>query len=143
LDARLLREIDNHGKQQFHTMLKRLLPQKMIAVCIEHTAIPFNKPLHQINAQERQKVIEFLKDFRMTITGALPIETGMVTAGGVSLKEVDPKTMQSSIQTGLFFAGEILDIDADTGGFNLQAAFSTGRMAGLHAAQCSRNLCRP
>jgi predicted Rossmann fold flavoprotein len=133
LNARLMRELDAHGKQQFGTMLKQLLPAKMIPVCAELNNIPLEKPCHQVNSAERTRLLKWLKDFRLDVTGYLRMEAGMVTAGGVSLKEVDPRTMASRLVKGLYFAGEVLDLDADTGGYNLQAAFSTGWMAGRHA----------
>ena len=133
LNARLLRELDAHGKQQFGTMLKKLLPAKMIPVCAELNDILLEKPCHQITSAERTKLLNWLKDFRLDVTGHLPLEAGMVTAGGVALKEVDPRTMESRLVKGLFFAGEVLDLAADTGGYNLQAAFSTGWLAGRHA----------
>ena len=135
LNARLLRELDAHGKQQFGTMLKQLLPAKMIPVCAELNSIPLEKPCHQISSAERNKLLNWLKDFRLEVTGYLPLEAGMVTAGGVSLKEVDPRTMESKLVKGLFFAGEVLDLAADTGGYNLQAAFSTGWLAGRHVGE--------
>lgn len=133
LNARLLRELDAHGKQQFGTMLKRLLPTKMIPVCAELNGIPLEKPCHQVTSQERTRLLRWLKDFRLDVTGYLRMEAGMVTAGGVSLKEVNPRTMESRLVKGLYFAGEALDLAADTGGYNLQAAFSTGWLAGQHA----------
>jgi predicted flavoprotein YhiN len=102
-------------------------------VCAELNSIPLEKPCHQISSAERNKLLNWLKDFRLEVTGYLPLEAGMVTAGGVSLKEVDPRTMESKLVKGLFFAGEVLDLVADTGGYNLQAAFSTGWLAGRHA----------
>jgi len=134
LDARLLRELDQGGKQYVRTMLKRLLPSKMIAVCADHTKIPLDRPCHQVTAQDRRRLLTWLKDLRLQVTDSLPLEAGMVTMGGVSLKEVNPRTMESKIVDGLFFAGEVLDLAADTGGFNLQAAFSTGWVAGQNAA---------
>jgi predicted Rossmann fold flavoprotein len=133
LNARLLRELDVHGKQQFGTMLKQLLPSKMIPVCAELNGIPLEKLCHQITSKERLKLLHWLKDFRLDVTGSLRMEEGMVTAGGIALKEVNPKTMESLVVNGLFFAGEVLDLAADTGGYNLQAAFSTGWVAGNSA----------
>ncbi len=134
LNARLLRELDQSGKQHVRTMLKRLLPSKMIAVCADQSKIPLDRPCHQVTAQERRRMLTWLKNFPLEITASLPLNVGMVTMGGVSLKEVDPRTMMSKVVDGLFFAGEVLDLAADTGGFNLQAAFSTGWLAGRHAA---------
>ena len=138
LDARLLREIDAHGKQQFGSLLKSLLPQKMVPVIADLCHIPLEKPCHQINAAERTTLLEQLKDMRLPVSGSLALDAAMVTAGGVSLKEVDPRSMQSKLVAGLYFAGEVLDLAADTGGFNLQAAFSTGWLAGNHAAQAAK-----
>lgn len=134
LDARLLRDLDTHGRQQFHTLLKGLLPRKLIAVCVDLTGIPADKPAHQITAQDRGRLRTWLKDFRLEVTGHQPIEAAIITAGGVDTREVDPRTMESRLVVGLYFAGEVLDIDADTGGYNLQAAFSTGWLAGRSAA---------
>ena len=135
LDARLLRDMDAHGKQHYQSLLKGLLPQKMIPVMTDLSGIPEDKACHQINAQERASLLRLLKDLRLEVSGHLPLEAAMVTAGGVSLKEVDPRSMQSRLVKGLYFAGEVLDLAADTGGYNLQAAFSTGWLAGRCAAQ--------
>jgi predicted Rossmann fold flavoprotein len=135
LDARLLREMDRHGKQQFQTILKSLLPRKLIPICIEQTSIIATTPCHQLTSEERKRLLGWLKDFRLEVVGHLPIEAAIVTAGGVSLREVDPRTMASKLVEGLFFAGEVLDLDADTGGYNLQAAFSTGWLAGCSSAE--------
>jgi predicted Rossmann fold flavoprotein len=137
LNARLLRELDAGGKQQFGTMLKRLLPMKMVPVCAELNEIPMEKLCHQVTSTERARLLHWLKDFRMDVTGYLRMEAGMVTAGGVSLKEVNPRTMESRLINGLYFAGEVMDLAADTGGYNLQCAFSTGWLAGQSA--CSSN----
>jgi predicted Rossmann fold flavoprotein len=135
LDARLLRDLDAHGKQQFSTLLKRLLPAKLIPVCIDLTSIPRDKVGHQINAQERKRLRTWLKDFRLEVTGYRPFTQAIITAGGVDTRQVDPRTMASRLIEGLYFAGEVLDVDADTGGYNLQAAFSTGWLAGRSAAR--------
>ena len=135
LDNRLLRELDVHGKQQFSNMLKTLLPQKMISVCAEQVQIDEEKLCNQITAAERSTLLHWLKDLRFSISGSLPLEAAIITAGGVALSEVDPRTMQSKLIEGLFFAGEVLDLNADTGGYNLQEAFSTGWLAGSAAAE--------
>ncbi len=135
LDNRLLRELDAHGKQYFGNMLKTLLPQKMISVCAEQVEINEKKPCNQITAAERSTLLHWLKDFRFLIRGSLPLEAAIITAGGVDLEEVDARTMQSKLVKGLFFAGEVLDLNADTGGYNLQEAFSTGWLAGSVAAE--------
>lgn len=135
LDARLLRELDAHGKQQFGNMLKALLPQKMIPLCAEGVDIPEEKLCNQITAREREVWLHWLKDVRFSVSESLPLEAAIITAGGVDLSEVDARTMQSKLVQGLFFAGEVLDLNADTGGYNLQAAFSTGWLAGSTAAE--------
>ncbi len=135
LDDRLLRELDTHGKMHFQNILKNLLPISLIPLCVDQTHIPAHKPGHQINAEERARLLAWLKDFRMEITGHLPLKAAMVTQGGVSLDEVDPRSMESRLVRGLYFAGEVLDLAADTGGYNLQAAFSTGWLAGRAAAE--------
>ncbi len=130
LDARLLRDLDAYGKQHFRTILKGLLPRKMIPVCMDLTGILPDKAGHQISAVDRKRLRSWLKNFRMEVTGHRPFTEAIVTAGGVDTREIDPRTMASRLAQGLYFAGEVLDIDADTGGYNLQAAFSTGWVAG-------------
>ena len=138
LDARLLRDLDAHGKQQLRTLLQGLLPRKLIPVCIDLVGIPPDKAAHQITAQERERLRAWLKDFRLEVAGHRPFAEAIVTAGGVDTREVDPRTMASRLLQGLYFAGEVLDVDGDTGGYNLQAAFSTGWLAGRSAAQSDR-----
>ncbi len=138
LETRLLREFQQHGKRQYHTLLKTLLPAKLIPVGIDETGIPRKKLASSITSSERQRLRHWLKDFRFTITGVRPIAEAIITAGGIDLKEVNPRTMESRLIKGLFFAGEILDINADTGGYNLQAAFSTGYLAGISAAKIAQ-----
>ena len=135
LDTRLLRELNNNGKSYFKDILKTLLPSKLIPICSELTNIPKDKLCNQINSQERKKLRVWLKDFSLNIKSARPISEAIVTAGGVDLKEIDKKNMSSKIVNNLFFAGEVLDIDADTGGYNLQAAFSTARLAAESAVK--------
>ncbi len=135
LDARLIRDLNAHGKQQYRALLKGLLPSKLIPVCMAMTEIPPTRVSHQITAQERGRLRSWLKDFRLEVSGHRPLREAIITAGGVDTREVDPRTMASRLLKGLYFAGEVLDIDADTGGYNLQAAFSTGWVAGRSAAQ--------
>ncbi len=135
LDTRLLSELDRSGKQQIKTLLKDLLPHRMIPVCCSMIAISPEKPANQISAKDRKRLLYLLKEFPLDVTGHRPLSAAYVTAGGVDLKEIDPRTMQSRLVPGLYFAGEVMDIDADTGGYNLQAAFSTGWLAGHSAAQ--------
>jgi predicted Rossmann fold flavoprotein len=135
LDARFLREIKEHSNKNFDNMLKNLLPQSMTPVFIKLVGIPHDKKVHQITQEERTDLSALLKDMRFTITRARPLEEAIVTAGGVSTKEIDPKTMESKIVKGLYICGEVVDVDAKTGGYNLQAAFSTGWVAGTMAAK--------
>jgi predicted Rossmann fold flavoprotein len=135
LDARLLRDLDAQGKKHFHNLLKGLLPSKLIPVCVDLIGIPAEKPAHQITAKERTRLCKWLKDFCLEVTGHRGFEEAIITAGGVVLDEIDPRTMESRLVKGLYFAGEVLDMDANTGGFNLQAAFSTGWVAGRAAAR--------
>jgi predicted Rossmann fold flavoprotein len=134
LDARLRRDLDQHGKRTYWNILKGLLPRKMIDVVVDRTRIPADKPAHQITAEERGRLHALLQDFRLTIVDHRPLAQAIVTAGGVDTDEVDPRTMASRRVAGLYFAGEVLNVQADTGGYNLQAAFSTGYVAGQAAA---------
>jgi predicted Rossmann fold flavoprotein len=135
LDARLRRDLDRQGKRSYRNLLKGLLPLKMIDVVVARSGIPPDKLCHQITAGERGRLRELLQDFRLTIVGHRPLEEAIVTAGGVDVRQVDPRTMASRLATGLYFAGEVLNVQADTGGYNLQAAFSTGYVAGRAAAR--------
>lgn len=135
LDARLLRDIDAHGKKQLNTLLQGLLPKKLIPICCDLIGIPPDRTSNQISAKERRRLRSWLKDFRFDISGHRAIKEAIVTAGGVNLREVNPRTMASLSVPGLYFAGEVLDINGDTGGYNLQAAFSTGWLAGQSASQ--------
>jgi hypothetical protein len=134
LDARLLRDFENHRNMQIQNLLRGLLPPTLIPVCLDMTAIPADRMGNRVSAKERRRLRLWLKDFRLAVTGHRPIDEAIITAGGVNLKEVNAKTLESRLVKGLFFAGEVLDIDADTGGYNLQAAFSTGYLAGISAA---------
>ncbi len=134
LDARLLRELDSNGKKDFRTLLNSLLPMKMIPYCIEQLKIPEDKICHQISGKERRELLNWFKELKFGIKKSRPFSEAIVTAGGVSTKEINPKTMESRLIENLYFAGEVLDLDADTGGYNLQAAFSTGYLAGISAA---------
>lgn len=135
LDARLLRDLDAYGRRHFQTVLQELLPRMLIPICVEQTGIPAHRIAHQITAMERGRLRNWLKDFRLPVTGYRGFEEAIVTAGGVDTDQVDPRTMASRLIEGLYMAGEVLDVDADTGGYNLQAAFSTGWVAGRAAAQ--------
>ena len=135
LRQRLQRDFDSFGKRSYRHLLKELLPNKLIEPFIRMSGISPETPGHQINAEGRDRLLNLLKSLRFNIKGPLPLTAAMVTAGGVSLKEIDPSTMASHLVAGLYFCGEIMDIDADTGGYNLQAAFSTGYLAGEQAVQ--------
>ena len=130
IDQRILREIDEHGKQGFKNLLKQLLPKKLIPVFIDLLNIPEDKQLSQVSSDERKRLRVLLKEFRFEATGYSSYAKAIVTAGGVRIKEINPKTMESRLIKNLYFAGEVMDVDADTGGYNLQAAFSTGWIAG-------------
>lgn len=133
IEARLDRDFKLYERKLFKNALNDLLPKKMIPVFITLCGIDPEKPTNQITRKERQKIIAMLTDLRVTITGCRSKEA-IVTRGGVSVKEINPRTMESKILKGLFFAGEVIDIDGLTGGYNLQAAFSTGYLAGISAA---------
>lgn len=130
LDARLLRDFGGQSNKNFANALGGLLPAKLIPVVIRRSGIPPEQKVHQVSREQRRALAALLKDFSLTVDGFRPAEEAIVTTGGVALKEVNPKTMESKCCPGLFLAGELLDIDGYTGGFNLQIAFSTGAAAG-------------
>lgn len=132
LDNRIRRDFEKYSRKQFRNSLEDLLPKKMIPVIVELSGIPADKPVNQITRAERKSLVSLLKGLTLEITGSRPISEAIVTAGGVSTDEIDPATMESRLVKGLFFAGEIIDVDGYTGGFNLTIAFSTGYVAGLH-----------
>ena len=134
LDARLQREFEENSNKDFGNVLPALLPRKMIPVMIARSGISADTKCNHITREQRREFAALLKNFSVTIQGFRPIEEAIITSGGVNVKEIDPKTMQSKLITGLYFAGEVLDVDAYTGGFNLQIAFATGRLAALAAA---------
>jgi predicted Rossmann fold flavoprotein len=130
LDDRLKRDFEKYSRKQFKNSLRDLLPQKMIPVIINLSGIPHDKFVNQITKQERQSLATLLKGLELNITGSRPVEEAIITAGGVCTDEINPSTMESKIIKGLYFAGEIIDVDAYTGGYNLTIAFSTGYIAG-------------
>lgn len=130
LDLRILRDWNELKNKEFKNSLDKLLPQKMIKTIIEISKISGSKRVNEITKEERLNLIKIIKEFTINIKGFRPIEEAIVTAGGISIKEINPKTMESKIVSGLYFAGEIIDVDAYTGGFNLQIAYSTGYVAG-------------
>ena len=132
LDKRLQKDFDLYSKKQLINGMKDLLPSRLIPLIIELAGIDPQKPINQISKEERQQIGYMLQHMPLTVKGLLPVEEAIVTAGGISLKEFNPKTMESKLVKGLYGAGEVLDIDAFTGGYNLQAAFSTGYVAAMH-----------
>ena len=134
LNARFLREFKLNSKKTIKNTMANLLPQRMVLLFLDIARISPDKKVSQITQAERQNLVSLLKGLHLDILKARPIEEAMVTRGGISLKEINPRTMESRIIKGLYFCGEMIDVDADTGGFNLQAAFSTGYLAGESAA---------
>ena len=134
LDARLLSDFSKYGNKDFVNSLDDLLPQKMIPVIIKLSGIDPRKKVNSITREERKALLTVIKALPVSLDGFRPINEAIVTKGGVSVKEIDPKTMESKLVSGLYFAGEVIDVDAYTGGFNLQIAFSTGALAGSSAA---------
>ena len=135
LDARLLRDFVARANQDYANALGGLLPRSMAPVFVARTGIAGGTKVHDIRREQRRTLLETLKDFSIPLTGVRPVEEAVVTAGGVAVGQVDPKTMESKQASGLYFAGELLDVDGYTGGFNLQIAWSTGYAAGIAAAQ--------
>ena len=135
LDDRLLRDFEKYANRDFSHALDDLLPRSMIPVVIKRSGIPGEEKVHSVTKQQRHALLNILKHFTIDIACKAPVEDAIVTSGGVKVREVDPATMESKLVRGLYFAGEVLDVDAYTGGFNLQIAWATGRAAGLAAAQ--------
>lgn len=133
LDARLIRDFEKRNKEKFADVLRGLLPAQLVPFCLEQTAIPANRLAGEISKIERKKLLHWLKGLRLEVSGYRSFKEAIVTAGGISLKEVNPRTMESKIISGLYLAGEVLDLNGNTGGYNLQAAFSTGWLAGRSA----------
>jgi len=129
LDGRLLRDLNENGKTKFIAFLKGLLPAKLTDICCEQLQISAEKLCNQISANERKKLRIWLKDFRFEVVGARPFTEAIITQGGVEVKEIDHRTMESKLVRKLYFAGELIDVDANTGGYNLQIAFSTAWLA--------------
>lgn len=134
LDMRMQRDFSAYSRKQLINGMKDLLPQSLIPVVCDMAYLDENKFINQISREERRRLLQVLKDFCVPITAARPLAEAIVTAGGVSVKEINPKTMASKLISGLYFAGEVIDIDGYTGGYNLQAAFSSGHAAGEAAA---------
>lgn len=130
LDARVIRDFDKQKNKQYKNSLDELLPQKLIPIIVEKSNINPNKKVNEITKEERRNLVILLKHFELEIKQFRPIDEAIITSGGVSVKEINPKTMESKLVNGLYFAGEIIDVDSYTGGFNLQIAYSTGYVAG-------------
>ena len=135
LDKRLLSDFTKYANCDFCNALDDLLPQKLISVVVERSGIPPHQKVHEITREQRRELLRVLKHFSVPIAGLRPVTDAIVTSGGVKVGEIDPKTMESKIVKGLHFAGELIDVDAYTGGFNLQIAWATGRTAGFAAAE--------
>lgn len=133
LDARLLSDFSKFANRDFSNSLSALLPQKMIPVIVRRCGIPERKKVNEITREERRTLLETLKNFTLTVKGTRPISEAIITSGGISVRELSPKTMEAKKLPGLYFCGEIIDVDAYTGGFNLQIAFSTARLAAENA----------
>lgn len=131
LDERILRDFEEVKNKQFKNSLDQLLPQKLIPVILEISKIHPDKKVNEITKEERHQLVSILKGFKLEIKGFRPIEEAIITSGGIKIKEINPKTMESKLVKNLYFAGEIIDVDSYTGGFNLQIAYSTGYTAGL------------
>lgn len=131
LDARILRDFEEVKNKQFKNSLVHLLPAKMVPVIVDRSNINPDKKVNEITREERHQIVEAIKDFRVILTGLRDYKEAIITQGGVSVREVNPSTMESKLVKGLYFAGEVLDLDAVTGGFNLQIAWSTGYLAGI------------
>lgn len=133
LDKRVLREFETNHNRQFKNAVDSLFPSKLRPVIVELSGIPEEKKVYEITKEERLRFVRLIKDFTMTLTGLRGYNEAIITKGGVSVKEIDPGTMESKLVKGLYFAGEVLDLDAVTGGYNLQIAWSTGYLAGMNA----------
>ena len=135
LDKRILSDFEKHSNSDFCNALNDLLPQKLIPVLVELTGIPEHQKVHDITKEQRRELLHLLKHFPVEVAGLRPVTDAIITSGGVKVSEINPTTMESKVVKGLYFAGELIDVDAYTGGFNLQIAWATGRAAGIAAAQ--------
>ncbi len=135
LDARILRDFSENINRNFINALNSLLPKKLVPVVVKLSKIPLSTKVNQITREQRQSLVQILKGMCITVTGFRPVAEAIITSGGVDVSQINPKTMESKLVDGLYFAGEVIDADAYTGGFNLQIAFSTGRLAALSAAE--------
>lgn len=132
LDQRIQRDFNEEKNKQFKNSLNKLLPQKIIPIIIQLSKISPEKKINEITKEERKNLVKLLKKFNIELKKFRPIEEAIITSGGIKIKEINPKTMESKIIKGLYFAGEVIDVDSYTGGFNLQIAYSTGYTAGIN-----------
>ena len=135
LDARILRDFSENTNKNFINSLNSLLPKKLVPVIVKLSGISLSTKVNQITKEQRKKLVDLLKGMSITVTAFRPVAEAIITSGGVDISQINPKTMESKLVKGLYFAGEVIDTDAYTGGFNLQIAFSTGRLAGISAAE--------
>ena len=135
LDKRLLSDFEKHANSDFCNALNELLPQKLIPVLVEDSGIPTHQTVHDSTKEQRRTLLTLLKHFPVEVAGLRPVTDAIITSGGIKVSEINPTTMESKLVKGLYFAGELIDVDAYTGGFNLQIAWATGRAAGMAAAQ--------
>ncbi|MBT7993712.1 MAG: aminoacetone oxidase family FAD-binding enzyme, partial [Bacteroidetes bacterium] len=135
LNDRLLRDLNENGKKHLVNVFKNWLPSKLIPVFNDILGLDTNKLCNQVSADERKRIRVLMKDFRFKIVGNRSFKEAIITAGGISLDEINPKTMESKLIKNLYFAGEVMDLDGDTGGYNLQIAYSTGWLAGESAGK--------
>ena len=138
LDTRILRDFEKYSNKEFKNALVELAGKTMIPVLVELSGIDGETKVNSITREQRLKLLHLFKAFPVSVSGTRPIDEAIVTAGGVCTKEVNPRTMESKAIPGLYFAGEVIDVDAYTGGFNLQIAFSTGHLAGFNASEKER-----
>ena len=133
LDKRIQRDFEKYTNKEFKNSLNDLLPQKLISPIINLSKIDKDKKVHQITREQRENLVNKVKNLKINISGFMPLDMAIVTSGGINTKEINPKTMESKIVKGLYVVGELLDVDAYTGGYNLQIAFSTGVAAGKNS----------
>ena len=137
LEKRILRDFSQEQNKQLKNALNKLLPKSMTGIMLEYAGLDANKFVHDITRQERDTLTKSIKNFKLDIQSKRSVKEAIITRGGVDVKQIDPSTMESKVVKGLYFAGEVVDVDGYTGGFNLQIAFSTGYLAGMSAAQAT------
>ncbi len=138
LDNRLIRDLNEHGKKRLANIFRQWLPASMVPVFIEELGLDPNKECHQVSSKERKQIRHLMKNFKLKVSHHRSFKEAIITAGGISTDEIRPKTMESKLVKGLYFAGEVIDLDAETGGYNLQIAYSTGWLAGNAAANSNK-----